>query len=79
MGSSLLFMFASAIYRLNEKPYLLGSLAILWGWIKSSLQGKPRYNDLEFRRFLRSYQMRALLVGKKKAIEEIYRQHGHAS
>jgi poly-beta-1,6-N-acetyl-D-glucosamine synthase len=79
MGTSLLFMAASAVYRLNEKPYLLGSLAILWGWLKSALQGKPRYNDLEFRRFLRRYQMRALLVGKKRATEEIYRQHGHAN
>lgn len=79
MGTSLLFITASAIFRLNEKPYVLGSLAVLWGWIRSALQGKPRYNDLEFRRFLRAYQMRSLLVGKKKAIEEIYRRQGHAS
>ena len=79
MGTSLVFMIASAIYRLNEKPYVLGSLAILWGWLRSALQRKPRYNDLEFRRFLRKYQMRALLVGKKKAIEEINMQHDHAS
>lgn len=77
MGTSLLFMTASAIYRLNEKPYVLGSLAVLWGWIRSALQGKPRYNDLEFRRFLRRYQMRSLIVGKKKAIEEIDRLQGH--
>ena len=79
MGTGLLFMVASAIYRVNEKPYVLGSLAILWGWIKSALQGKPRYGDLEFRRFLRRYQMRALLIGKRKAIEEIYRQQDHVS
>jgi glycosyltransferase involved in cell wall biosynthesis len=79
MGSSLLFMTASAIYRLNEKPYVLGSLAILWGWIRSALQGKPRYNDLEFRRFLRRYQMRALLIGKKRAIDEINILNKHAS
>jgi poly-beta-1,6-N-acetyl-D-glucosamine synthase len=74
MGTSLLFMIASAIFRLNEKPYVLGSLAMLWGWIRSALQGKKRYNDLEFRRFLRAYQLRALLVGKNKAIDEIHRQ-----
>ena len=79
MGTGLLYMVASAIYRMNEKPYVLGSLAILWGWIKSALMGKPRYNNKEFRRFLRSYQWRALIFGKKKAIEEIYRQQGHAS
>ncbi len=79
MGTSLLFMTASAIYRINEKPYVLGSLAILWGWIRSALQAKPRYQDMEFRRFLRKYQMRALLVGKKKAIDEIHIQRNHAS
>lgn len=79
MGSSLLFMIASAIYRLNERPYFLGSMAILWGWIISALRGKPKYNNHEFRDFLRKYQMRALLVGKKKAIEEIYLKHEQAS
>jgi biofilm PGA synthesis N-glycosyltransferase PgaC len=73
MGTSLLFMLASAIYRIPEKPYVLGSLAILWGWVKSALQRKPRYEDREFRKFLRRYHMRALLVGKRRAIEEIHR------
>ena len=76
MGTGLLFMVASALYRVSEKPYVLGSLAILWGWIKSALQDKPRYEDMEFRKFLRRYQRRALLIGKKRAIEEIYRRNG---
>jgi len=71
MGTGPLFITASAVSRLNHKPYVLGSLAMLWGWIKSALQRKPRYNDPEFRQFLRRYQSRVLLVGKKKAIEEI--------
>lgn len=73
MGTSLLFMAASAIYRLNEKPYVLGSLAILWGWLSSALQRKPRYSDSEFRKFLRRYQRLALLVGKRRAIAQIQR------
>lgn len=72
MGTGFLFMAASAIYRLNQKPYVLGSLAILWGWIKSALSDKPRYDDAAFRKFLRRYQWRALCVGKKRATEEIY-------
>ena len=74
MGTGFLFMAASALYRITDKPYVLGSLAMLWGWIKSALQRKPRYEDLEFRKFLRRYQWRALLVGKKRAIEEIHRE-----
>jgi len=76
MGTGLLYMLANAINRLNERPYVLGGLAMLWGWISSALQGKPRFGDPEFRKFLRRYQWRALLVGKKSAIEEIHRQKG---
>lgn len=76
MGTGFLFMVASALYRINHKPYVLGSLATLWGWIKSVLQRKPRYEDPEFRKFLRRYQMRSLVVGKKRAIDEIHRERG---
>jgi biofilm PGA synthesis N-glycosyltransferase PgaC len=74
MGTGFLYMAASALYRIAEKPYVLGSMAMLWGWIHSALRRKVRYNDPEFRRFLRAYQKRAMLVGKKKAIEEIHRE-----
>jgi biofilm PGA synthesis N-glycosyltransferase PgaC len=70
MGTGFWFLAASVLSRLNQKPYVLGQLTVLWGWIWSALQGKPRYNDPEFRRFLRGYQRRALLVGKKRATEE---------
>jgi len=78
MGTGFLYLAASAVGRINEAPYVIGSLGLIWGWIKSALQRKPRYDDPEFRAFLRKYQMRALLVGKKKAIEEIHRRKGIA-
>ena len=71
MGTGFLFMAASAFSRLNTRPYVIGSLAMMWGWVKSALTGKPRYEDLEFRRFLRRYQLRALLAGKARAIKEL--------
>jgi len=74
MGTGFLFMAASAISRLNQKPYVLGSLAMLWGWIKSALAHNPRYHDAEFRRFLRRYQWRVLWLGKKRVLEELARE-----
>jgi biofilm PGA synthesis N-glycosyltransferase PgaC len=70
MGTGLLFMLASVLFRINQRPYVVGQLVLLWGWIASALQRKPRYDNPEFRAFLRHYQRRALLVGKKRAVEE---------
>ncbi|HWM44583.1 MAG TPA: glycosyltransferase family A protein [Burkholderiales bacterium] len=71
MGTGLLYMAASAASRLHQKPYVLGSLAMLWGWLRSALERKPRLDDPEFRAFLRAYQRRALLLGKKRALTTI--------
>ena len=73
MGTGFLYMTASAIYRMRQKPYVVGSAAMLWGWVKSALGGRARYENAEFRQFLRRYQRRSLLVGKRRALQEIYR------
>jgi biofilm PGA synthesis N-glycosyltransferase PgaC len=71
MGTGFLYLALSALSRLNQRPYLFGSLAIIWGWLKSAARRMPRYNNLEFRRFLRRYQWRVLLVGKRRAVAEL--------
>lgn len=71
MGTGFLYLAASAVSRLHEKPYVLGSLATMWGWWRSALQRKQRYANMDFRKFLRDYQRRVLLAGKRRAIEEI--------
>lgn len=71
MGTGLLYMAASALSRVNQKPYLLGSMAMMWGWLKSALRSAPRYGDSEFRRYLRQYQWRSLRVGKVRATAEL--------
>jgi poly-beta-1,6-N-acetyl-D-glucosamine synthase len=68
MGTGFLYLAASALGRLNQKPYVLGSLAMLWGWLTSAAQRKPRFADREFRRFLRKYHLRVLLLGKRRAV-----------
>jgi biofilm PGA synthesis N-glycosyltransferase PgaC len=79
MGTGLVYMLANALNRMNEKPYVIGGLAMLWGWLKSWLQRKPRYEEPGFRQFLRRYQWRALLVGKRRAVEEVTGERRHAA
>ena len=78
MGTGFLFMLGSAINKSIEKPYILGSCAMLWGWLFSALQRKPRYDDLEFRAFFRKYQRHVLTQGKSRAVAKIYKERGVA-
>ena len=71
MGTGLAYLLASAAWRVAEPPRLLGSLAMVWGWLDAALRRRPRYADAEFRRFLRRYQRRVLLVGKRRATAEL--------
>jgi glycosyltransferase involved in cell wall biosynthesis len=71
MGSSPIFFAASLIYRLPKHPVLLGSLAMLWGYLSGLLGGVARYPDLEFRRFLRRYQWYSLVMGKVAAARKM--------
>ncbi|MBB6479260.1 glycosyltransferase family 2 protein [Spirochaeta isovalerica] len=71
MGTGLFFIIASSLFRLNQKPYILGSLAILWGWLKSAILLKPRYNNRDFRKYLRQYQWKILFWGKKRVLRKM--------
>ena len=71
MGSSPVYLFASAAYRLASPPYVVGGLATLWGYLAASIARPHRTVDREFRRFLHRYQWMALRIGKRAAAERI--------
>jgi len=74
MGTSLLYQSLSALSRARERPYVIGSLAMIWGWVRSAVASLPRYDDLEFRKFLRRYQRLAMRLGKQRAAESMRRE-----
>ena len=67
MGSWPPFFLASVASRLFRYPVLTGSVAMLWGYLSSPAKRVPRYEDPEFRRFLRRYQRWSLVLGKRAA------------
>jgi poly-beta-1,6-N-acetyl-D-glucosamine synthase len=77
MGTSPLYYLAVSIYRLPAHPVLIGSVAMLWGYFRSWLKGLPRYDDPEFRRFLRSYQHACLRLGKRAATAQVDAERAH--
>jgi N-acetylglucosaminyldiphosphoundecaprenol N-acetyl-beta-D-mannosaminyltransferase len=77
MGTSPLYYVAVAIHRLPAHPAVIGSIAMQWGYFRSWLKGLPRYDDPEFRRFLRSYQHACLRVGKRAATLRTEAERAH--
>lgn len=60
MGTHPLYILGVFAYRLVEKPYVLGGLNILIGYMHAAATGAPRYDDLRFRVHLRRWQLKEL-------------------
>ena len=71
MGTGFAYITASALYRAMRPPLVIGGLAMWWGYVASLIRRAPRYDELEFRRFLRSYQWDCLLRGKSAATRRL--------
>jgi len=71
MGTGFIYMLASAIFRMSKKPYIVGGLAMAWGYFKSWVTNVPRFDDKELCAFIRKYQWACLLKGKKRATTEL--------
>ena len=63
MGTHPLYIIASGIFRMRERPYVVGGLSIILGYFLAAVRGVPRYDDLEFRRHLRAWQLKRLGLG----------------
>jgi poly-beta-1,6-N-acetyl-D-glucosamine synthase len=77
MGTSPLYWLVVSLYRAPAHPVLVGSVAMLWGYFRSWLKGLPRYDDLEFRRFVRTYQHACLRMGKHAATSQVDAERAH--
>jgi hypothetical protein len=52
---------ASGLFRMRERPYVIGGALIVAGYLQAALRREPRYGDPEFRRELRRWQYGRLL------------------
>jgi biofilm PGA synthesis N-glycosyltransferase PgaC len=56
MGSAFPYVIASGLFRMRERPYVVGGLLIVAGYLLAALRGEPRYQDDAFRRELHRWQ-----------------------
>lgn len=74
MGSDPLYFFVTCLYRMGFKPYVIGGLAMIFGFVRSAVRNEPRYDNQEYREFLRAYQRKILKSGKAIAMQELSRE-----
>ena len=56
LGYHPLYMLMAGLNRMREKPYVIGGLLMLAGYIGAAIRRLPRYEDPEFRRHLTRWQ-----------------------
>lgn len=60
MGSAFPYVVASGLFRMREKPYVIGGLLIIVGYLLAGVRQEPRYGETRFRRELRRWQYNRL-------------------
>ena len=60
MGYHPLYMIARCIWRMIDKPYVIGGLFIFWGYMAGWLTGRERIDDYELIYYLRRTQLKQL-------------------
>lgn len=68
VGSSWFYMLAVFVYRLRDRPVLLASWSMLWGYLGAMLSGSERYVYPGFRAELRRFERDVLTRGRGEAI-----------
>ena len=57
MGYHPLYAVASGIFRMREKPFIIGGLLIIAGYLGAAIRQAPRYDNPEFREHLHRWQL----------------------
>ena len=56
MGSTFAYVVVSGLFRMRERPFVIGGLLIIVGYCWAALRRAPRYDDDRFRRELHRWQ-----------------------
>lgn len=76
MGSDPLYFLATVVNRMRHRPYVLGALATLQGYLTAWWQGEAQLPDPDLRAFIRAYQREVLWRGKARTVERIEAERG---
>ncbi len=65
MGTHPVYIVPMGVYRMAEKPFIIGGLGIICGYFKAMLEGMQRYEEPGFRESLHAWQFEKLKIGTR--------------
>jgi len=65
MGSHPLYILAVGLYRMMERPFIIGGILIVLGYLKGWMTHAPRYEYPGFRDSLHAWQLERLKIGTR--------------
>ena len=75
IGTHPVFFLASSAFRsFKQKPYVIGTLYSIYGYVKAAIDNEKRFGDKDLTKFIQQYQLRALTHGKAEAAEWSFQQ-----
>jgi len=65
MGTHPLYILAIGVYRMLERPFIIGGIMIIWGYLNSHFKKQVRYSFPNFRKSLHAWQFERLGIGHR--------------
>lgn len=78
MGYHPLYAIASGLFRMHERPRVIGGLISIAAYLYAALRGEPRFADAEFRDYLRRWQLDELRSLPGRWWRDLQRLTGHS-
>ena len=72
MGSAWYYVLAVSVYRMFERPWILSGIGIFCGYMQAMLKRLPRYDNPQYLRFMRRYELQSLLFGKRRTMNRYH-------
>lgn len=76
MGYHPLYATASGLFRMHERPYVIGGLIIIGSFFAAALRREPRFDDQAFRQYLQRWQLARLRALPGRAGRRLLRRVG---
>jgi biofilm PGA synthesis N-glycosyltransferase PgaC len=74
MGSAWYYVFAGMVYRMFERPFIVSGIGIFAGYMRAMLRGEPRFDDKEYLRYFRRFELNSLLGGKRRTTQQYHQR-----